>query len=91
MLVLSPTRELATQIGDSFKAYGAHLGFRVAITGRLDASTGDGLETFQKNYGVVGPVESGPATLRLLEQAVQCSVSIYELMDIAPQLDETRA
>jgi len=30
-LVLSPTRELATQIGDSFKAYGKHLGFRVAV------------------------------------------------------------
>ncbi|WP_374599638.1 DEAD/DEAH box helicase [Brevundimonas sp.] len=30
-LVLSPTRELATQIGDSFKAYGRHLGFRVAV------------------------------------------------------------
>jgi ATP-dependent RNA helicase RhlE len=30
-LILSPTRELATQIGDSFKAYGAHLGFRVAV------------------------------------------------------------
>jgi ATP-dependent RNA helicase RhlE len=31
VLVLSPTRELATQIGDSFKAYGKHLGFRVAV------------------------------------------------------------
>ena len=31
VLVLSPTRELATQIGDSFKTYGAHLGFRVAV------------------------------------------------------------
>ena len=30
-LILSPTRELASQIGDSFKAYGAHLGFRVAV------------------------------------------------------------
>jgi ATP-dependent RNA helicase RhlE len=29
-LVLSPTRELATQIADSFKAYGRHLGFKVA-------------------------------------------------------------
>ncbi|MDO1559850.1 DEAD/DEAH box helicase [Brevundimonas sp. 2R-24] len=29
-LVLSPTRELATQIAESFKTYGAHLGFRVA-------------------------------------------------------------
>ena len=29
-LVLSPTRELATQIADSFKAYGAHLGLTVA-------------------------------------------------------------
>ncbi|MBL6458937.1 DEAD/DEAH box helicase [Belnapia sp. T6] len=29
-LVLSPTRELASQIADSFKAYGAHLGFSVA-------------------------------------------------------------
>jgi len=29
-LVLSPTRELATQIADSFKAYGAKLGFSVA-------------------------------------------------------------
>ena len=31
VLVLSPTRELATQIGESFKAYGKHLGFRVAV------------------------------------------------------------
>ncbi|OGN44110.1 MAG: DEAD/DEAH box helicase [Caulobacterales bacterium RIFCSPHIGHO2_01_FULL_70_19] len=30
-LVLSPTRELATQIGESFRAYGKHLGFRVAV------------------------------------------------------------
>ena len=30
-LVLSPTRELATQIAESFKAYGKHLGFRVAV------------------------------------------------------------
>jgi len=30
-LVLSPTRELATQIADSFKQYGQHLGFRVAV------------------------------------------------------------
>ncbi|WP_029414716.1 DEAD/DEAH box helicase [Brevundimonas bacteroides] len=30
-LILSPTRELATQIADSFKAYGRHLGFRVAV------------------------------------------------------------
>jgi ATP-dependent RNA helicase RhlE len=31
VLVLSPTRELATQIGESFKAYGAHLGISVAV------------------------------------------------------------
>jgi len=30
-LILSPTRELATQIGESFKTYGKHLGFRVAV------------------------------------------------------------
>ncbi|MGI4819368.1 MAG: DEAD/DEAH box helicase [Janthinobacterium lividum] len=30
-LILSPTRELATQIADSFKVYGQHLGFRVAV------------------------------------------------------------
>ncbi|HYG28461.1 MAG TPA: DEAD/DEAH box helicase [Caulobacteraceae bacterium] len=30
-LVLSPTRELATQIADSFKAYGAHMGLTVAV------------------------------------------------------------
>ncbi|MFZ4165225.1 DEAD/DEAH box helicase [Brevundimonas sp. NPDC058933] len=30
-LILSPTRELATQIADSFKQYGQHLGFRVAV------------------------------------------------------------
>ncbi|MFC7473945.1 DEAD/DEAH box helicase [Dankookia sp. GCM10030260] len=30
-LVLSPTRELSSQIADSFKAYGAHLGLSVAI------------------------------------------------------------
>jgi ATP-dependent RNA helicase RhlE len=30
-LVLAPTRELATQIADSFKAYGANLGLRVSV------------------------------------------------------------
>ena len=30
-LVLSPTRELSSQIADSFKTYGAHLGLSVAI------------------------------------------------------------
>ncbi|MBA4000269.1 MAG: ATP-dependent helicase [Brevundimonas sp.] len=30
-LILSPTRELASQIADSFKTYGANLGFRVAV------------------------------------------------------------
>jgi ATP-dependent RNA helicase RhlE len=30
-LVLSPTRELASQIADSFKAYGRHLGMSVAV------------------------------------------------------------
>jgi ATP-dependent RNA helicase RhlE len=30
VLVLSPTRELATQIADSFRAYGTHMGFTVA-------------------------------------------------------------
>ena len=31
VLVLTPTRELATQIAESFKTYGRHLGIRVAI------------------------------------------------------------
>src|SRR4051794_14518157 len=31
VLVLSPTRELASQIGDSFAAYGAHTGLRHAV------------------------------------------------------------
>ncbi len=30
-LVLSPTRELATQIADSFRTYGKHLGFSVTV------------------------------------------------------------
>ncbi len=30
-LVLSPTRELATQIAESFRTYGRHLGFSVAV------------------------------------------------------------
>ncbi len=30
-LILSPTRELASQIGEMFKIYGQHLGFRVAV------------------------------------------------------------
>ncbi|MEY3730196.1 MAG: hypothetical protein RLZZ57_952, partial [Pseudomonadota bacterium] len=30
VLVLSPTRELATQIAESFRAYGKHLGFSIA-------------------------------------------------------------
>jgi ATP-dependent RNA helicase RhlE len=31
VLVLSPTRELATQIADSFRTYGRHYGFHVAV------------------------------------------------------------
>jgi ATP-dependent RNA helicase RhlE len=31
VLVLTPTRELATQIGDSFATYGKHLGFRHTV------------------------------------------------------------
>ena len=31
VLVLSPTRELASQIAESFKTYGKHLGFSVAL------------------------------------------------------------
>ncbi len=31
VLVLSPTRELATQIAESFRTYGAHMGFTVAV------------------------------------------------------------
>jgi ATP-dependent RNA helicase RhlE len=31
VLVLSPTRELATQIGESFKSYGKHMGTTVAV------------------------------------------------------------
>ena len=31
VLILSPTRELASQIAESFKTYGKHLGFRVAV------------------------------------------------------------
>jgi ATP-dependent RNA helicase RhlE len=31
VLVLSPTRELATQIGESFKSYGRHMGITVAV------------------------------------------------------------
>jgi ATP-dependent RNA helicase RhlE len=31
VLVLSPTRELATQIGESFRAYGKHMGIHVAV------------------------------------------------------------
>src|SRR5215831_5235524 len=31
VLVLSPTRELASQIGESFKTYGRHLGVSVAV------------------------------------------------------------
>ncbi|ODT88751.1 DEAD/DEAH box helicase [Phenylobacterium sp. SCN 70-31] len=31
VLVLAPTRELATQIGESFKAYGKHMGVSVAV------------------------------------------------------------
>ena len=31
VLVLSPTRELATQIAESFRTYGAHLGMTVAV------------------------------------------------------------
>jgi len=31
VLVLSPTRELATQIGESFRSYGRHMGITVAV------------------------------------------------------------
>src|SRR5437773_38104 len=31
VLILTPTRELASQIGDSFAAYGKHLGYRHTV------------------------------------------------------------
>jgi ATP-dependent RNA helicase RhlE len=37
-LILSPTRELATQIGEMFKIYGAGLGMRVAVVFSVEPS-----------------------------------------------------
>jgi ATP-dependent RNA helicase RhlE len=56
-LVLSPTRELATQIADSFKTYGRHLNMKVAVVfggvkyGAQIKALGDGLDVLVATPG----------------------------------------
>ncbi|HEY0051817.1 MAG TPA: DEAD/DEAH box helicase, partial [Caulobacteraceae bacterium] len=56
-LVLSPTRELASQIAESFKAYGAHMGMKVAVVfggvkyGPQERALGHGLDVLVATPG----------------------------------------
>ena len=53
-LVLTPTRELAIQIADQFKAFGAHISIRVSVVvGGMDMVE-QGLQLAQKPHVVVG-------------------------------------
>src|SRR5688500_14638979 len=64
-LVLSPTRELAVQIGDSFKAYGRHVGLRHTV---IYGGVGQGSQTTALNAGVDVLVATPGRLLDLMQQ-----------------------
>lgn len=72
-LVLSPTRELASQIAESFKTYGAHLGMKVAVVfggvkyGPQERALGGGLDVLVATPG------------RLLDHVQQKTVDLSQV------------
>jgi ATP-dependent RNA helicase RhlE len=64
-LVLSPTRELAVQIGDSFRAYGRHVGLRHSV---IFGGVGQGPQTSALRAGVDVLVATPGRLLDLMNQ-----------------------
>jgi len=67
VLVLSPTRELASQIGDSFARYGRHLGFRHTV---IFGGVGQNPQAQALRHGVDILVATPGRLLDLLEQGI---------------------
>jgi ATP-dependent RNA helicase RhlE len=75
-LVLAPTRELATQIADSCKAYGQHLGLRVAI---VFGGVGQTPQVQALRHGVDILVATPGRLLDLIQQR-HCDLSAIEVL-----------
>jgi ATP-dependent RNA helicase RhlE len=67
VLVLAPTRELASQIGDSFAAYGRHLKFRHTV---IFGGVGQNPQTSALRQGVDIVVATPGRLLDLMEQRI---------------------
>ena len=67
VLVLAPTRELATQIGDSFARYGRHTGFRHTV---VFGGVGQGPQASALRTGVDILVATPGRLLDLMEQRI---------------------
>ena len=75
-LVLAPTRELATQIADSFEAYGRHLGIRGTI---VFGGVGQNPQVQALRRGVDILVATPGRLLDLIEQR-HCDLSTVEIL-----------
>jgi len=85
-LVLSPTRELATQIGDSFHAYGRHLRLKVAT---IYGGIGQGPQVDKLRRGVDILVATPGRLLDLMQQGFVKlqSVEVFVLDEADRMLD----
>jgi len=86
VLVLSPTRELASQIGDSFSRYGRHLHFRHTV---IFGGVGQNPQTTALRHGVDIVVATPGRLLDLIEQgfAKLEKVGIFVLDEADRMLD----
>ncbi|MGO9132517.1 MAG: DEAD/DEAH box helicase [Methylovirgula sp.] len=83
-LVLAPTRELAVQIGDSFAAYGRHLGLRHAV---ILGGVGQGGQVRALSRGVDILIATPGRLLDLVEQGhVQLNAVKYLVLDEADRM-----
>jgi ATP-dependent RNA helicase RhlE len=85
-LVLSPTRELASQIGDSFRAYGRHTGVRHAV---IYGGVGQGNQVQALRQGVDVLVATPGRLLDLMNQGFVDlrSVEVFVLDEADRMLD----
>jgi ATP-dependent RNA helicase RhlE len=86
VLVLAPTRELAAQIGDSFRAYGAHLRLKGAV---IFGGVGQGPQVEALRAGVDTLVATPGRLLDLMEQRVVAldRVEVFVLDEADRMLD----
>ncbi len=86
VLVLAPTRELAAQIGDSFRAYGAHLRLRTAV---IFGGVGQGPQVEALRAGVDTLVATPGRLLDLVDQkaVVLDRVEVFVLDEADRMLD----